>query len=144
MKDYFLKLPFDLSGVVLGKPAATCSRQESIAQFIMLIVTSKYGDLPGSNDFGSEIWELEFQQLVNAHDWEQDVGSSIKRAIVNYEKRLRAVNVKVRLEEVEDMGMAIRSYGVRRQAKIYVNGIMKGTDKHFNFNTTIFVSPLSQ
>ncbi|MEM6816861.1 MAG: GPW/gp25 family protein [Bacteroidota bacterium] len=146
MNNYFLKIPLDLSKIAQGEPVSTCSRQESIAQFIMLIITSKYGELPGSDDFGSEIWELEFLQLANAHSWEERVKESIEKAIVKYEKRLKEVKVTVSLDKVEDIDMksTTKSYGVRKQAKIFVNGIMKGTDQHFNFNTKIFISPISQ
>ena len=50
-----------------------CSYQESIAQHIMLLILSHHGEVIGREDFGSMIWDLEFNQLVKISDWEEGV-----------------------------------------------------------------------
>lgn len=140
----YIKLPLDFSSMLKGKSNAQCSVEESIAQYIMMQVTCRYGEVAGRHDFGSDIWELEFNQLVKIYEWEERVKTSILETITKYEQRLKEVKVDVSLSEIDE-DMNSKSYSeVRRKAIIDVSGIMVQTGVAFNFNTTIFVSPLSQ
>jgi phage baseplate assembly protein W len=144
MLEHYLKIPVDFSKVLKGEGIKNCSIEESIAQFIMTLITCRYGEVSGMNDFGSEIWELEFSQLIKIHDWEEKVRNSIILGVKKYETRLKDVEVNVKLSEIEDDKHSKKYAEVRRQALIYVSGIIRDTDQQFNFNTKIYVSPLSQ
>lgn len=61
----YLKIPIDLKAAVSGK-LERCSYEESIAQQIMLLIVSRYGEVTGKESYGSVIWELEFSQLVKS------------------------------------------------------------------------------
>ena len=102
----YLKMPLQLQSAV-AKKLQRCSYQESIAQHIMLLILSHHGEVIGREDFGSMIWDLEFNQLVKISDW----------------------------EEVSH---------IRRKAQITVTGTMDRTNEKFNFNTSLYISPLSQ
>lgn len=58
----YLKMPLQLQSAV-AKKLQRCSYQESIAQHIMLLILSHHGEVIGREDFGSMIWDLEFNQL---------------------------------------------------------------------------------
>lgn len=121
-----------------------CSVNESIAQNIMMIITCRYGEVAGKSDFGCEIWELEFNQLIKIHEWEDIVESSILKSVSKYEKRIKNVKIKVSLKEVDD-DIRSKSYSqVKRKAIINIAGNLIDRDDVFNFNTSIYVSPLSQ
>ena len=66
----YLKMPLQLQSAV-AKKLQRCSYQESIAQHIMLLILSHHGEVIGREDFGSMIWDLEFNQLVKISDWEE-------------------------------------------------------------------------
>lgn len=63
----YLKMPLQLQSAV-AKKLQRCSYQESIAQHIMLLILSHHGEVIGREDFGSMIWDLEFNQLVKISD----------------------------------------------------------------------------
>ncbi|WP_459211975.1 GPW/gp25 family protein [Aquimarina rhabdastrellae] len=140
----YLKLPLDFSNMLKGKPRQKCTLEESIAQYIMMQITCRYGEVAGRHDFGSDIWELEFNQLVKLYEWEERVKTSILTAITKYEKRLKNIKVNVSLSEIDTDVDSKHYSAIRRKAIIDVKGIMEHTGEVFKFNTTVYVSPLSQ
>ena len=145
----YLKLPINfLSLAKEPKDSANkkglCSLEESIAQNIMMQITCRYGEVAGRVDFGSQIWELEFNQLVKLHKWEEEVRKSLMDTIDKYEKRLSSVDIFISLSEVDTEVRTKGKSQIRRQAIISVNGKITRTGVPFNFNTTIFISPLTQ
>jgi len=54
----YLKLPLDLPSALEGD-LERCSYEESIAQHIMLLVVSRYGEMESKDDYGSMIWNLD-------------------------------------------------------------------------------------
>lgn len=137
----YIKLPMNLHAAVDGK-LKRCSYEESIAQQIMLLIVSHHGEVVGREDYGSAIWDLEFNQLVKINEWEEKVQVSLIKAIQLYEKRLKNVSVKVVLSEIEDENK--KNIHVRRKAQITVTGNIVSTDLPFHFNTLVYISPLSQ
>ncbi len=139
----YLKLPLDFSNFIKGTKVQRCSKEESIAQNIMMIITSRYGEVVGRDDFGSDIWELEFSQLVKINEWEEQVRISLEASINKYEERLKDVNIDVVLSEVDDDFSNKKNVHIRRKAQITVKGIMKDNNIPFNFATILYISPLS-
>jgi phage baseplate assembly protein W len=140
----YLKLPIDFSGMLHGGTQDRCLIEESIAQYIMMQITSRYGEVAGRSDFGSDIWELEFNQLVKIYEWEERVRVSLLESIVKYETRLTDVKVGVSLSEIDTDIDSEKYSQVRRKAVINVSGNIIQTGIAFNFNTSLYVSPLSQ
>jgi phage baseplate assembly protein W len=140
----YLKLPIDFSGMLHGGTQNRCLIEESIAQYIMMQITSRYGEVAGRSDFGSDIWELEFNQLVKIYEWEERVRVSLLESIVKYETRLTDVKVGVSLSEIDTDIDSEKYSQVRRKAVINVSGNIIQTGIAFNFNTSLYVSPLSQ
>ncbi len=138
----YLKMPLQLQ-TAANKKLQRCSYQDSIAQHIMLLILSHNGEVIGREDFGSMIWDLEFNQLVKISDWEEGVKNSLINTISKYEKRLRDVDVDVTLLEIEEENVNKISH-IRRKAQIVVTGIMDKTNDKFSFNTSLYISPLSQ
>lgn len=141
----YIKLPINFSDVVEGKSRQFCSYEESIAQYLMMMITSRYGEVVSRADFGSAIWELEFNQLVKVYEWEEQVHRSLKDTISKYEHRLDELKIDVKLNEIDtDFGNIEESTQVRKQASISVEGKIKHSGTRFTFNTQLLVSPLSQ
>ncbi|EFB30480.1 putative lysozyme [Segatella oris F0302] len=138
----YLKLPLDLSAA-LGGQLERCSYEESIAQNIMMMIVSKYGEAESKDDYGSVIWNLEYNQTVFNQDWEENVKKSLEKTIVKYEHRLKNIEVNVELTEVEE---EIRNKypNARRRVRIGVKGLLILNDNPFYFNTYLYISPLSQ
>lgn len=141
----YIKLPINFSDVAKGKSKQYCSYEESIAQYIMMMITSRYGEIVSRADFGSAIWELEFNQLVKVYDWEDKVKRSLEDTISKYEHRLSDLKVNVGLREIDtDFNGFDGVTQVRKQASISVEGKIKHSGTRFSFNTQLLVSPLAQ
>lgn len=138
----YLKLPLDLSSALKGK-MERCTYEESIAQHIMMLIVTHYGEVEGKYDYGSVIWDLEYNQVVINNDWEDNVRKSLEETIATYEQRLKNIRVQVLLTEVEE---EIRNKypNARRRVRISVNGELKNNGKSFNFSTHLYISPISQ
>ncbi|MBL4746743.1 MAG: GPW/gp25 family protein [Flavobacteriaceae bacterium] len=140
----YLKFPLDFSEMLKTDRIKRCSLEESVAQHLMMQITCRYGEVAGRKDFGSDIWELEFAQLVKLHEWEEVVQKSLMHTVTKYEHRLYDVKVNVVLSEV-DVDVYSKTYSeIKRKAVIRIAGRLFQTGEIFNFNTSVYVSPLSQ
>ena len=138
----YLKLPLDLSKTLNGQ-MQRCSYEESIAQHIMMLIVSRYGEVEGKEDYGSVIWDLEFNQVLKNADWEEKVRQSLEATITKYESRLKDIHVRVELTEVEE-DVINKFPNARQRVRVWVNGVMVRNDQQFNFNTHLYISPISQ
>ena len=138
----YLKLPLDLSSTLNGQ-MQRCSYEESIAQHIMMLIVSRYGEVEGKEDYGSVIWDLEFNQVLKNADWEEKVRQSLEATITKYESRLKDIHVRVELTEVEE-DVRNKFPNARQRVRVWVNGVMVRNDQQFNFSTHLYISPISQ
>jgi len=138
----YLKLPLDLSRTLNGQ-MQRCSYEESIAQHIMMLIVSRYGEVEGKEDYGSVIWDLEFNQVLKNADWEEKVRQSLEATITKYESRLKDIHVRVELTEVEE-DIRNKFPNARQRVRVWVNGVMVRNDQQFNFSTHLYISPISQ
>ena len=83
----YLSLPLVLSDGYLSR----CTLEESIIYSIGLILSTRQGQLSFAPEFGSEIWEREFSDLVTSN--KADMRGNLRNAIDKYEKRLYNVSV---------------------------------------------------
>lgn len=144
MSMNYLKLPLNFLSIVKGNNKQRCTLEESIAQSIMMLITTRYGEISGKPGYGSVIWELEFNQLVKIYEWEEAVKKSLEECIASFEKRLNNVAVEVKLTEIGNHVSATNHTEVRRKADIYVKGDIVYAGAPFYFNTVVYISPLSQ
>lgn len=139
-----LRVQINFADLIKGKNTQKCSQEESIAQSIMMLITSRYGEVSGNPEYGSAIWELEFSQLVKIYEWEEKVRKSIENGVKKYEKRLTDTTTNVKLTEVGNKITSKQRTEIRRKADITVRGRVLYSDLPFYFSTTVFISPLSQ
>ena len=91
-----------------------------------MLVVSRCGEVEGREDYGSVIWDLEFNQVLKNEDWEEKVRQSLEATITKYEPRLKDVEVRVELTEVEE---DIRSKfpNARKRVRLWVKGLSSET-----------------
>ena len=133
----YLKLPLDLSRTLNGQ-MQRCSYEESIAQHIMMLIVSRYGEVEGKEDYGSVIGDLEFNQVLKNADWEEKVRQSLEATITKYESRLKDIHVRVELTEVEE-DVRNKFPNARQRVRVWVNGVMVRNDQQFNFSTHHYI-----
>ncbi|MDY6207111.1 MAG: GPW/gp25 family protein [Prevotella sp.] len=138
----YLKLPLNFSAALKGQ-MERCTYEESIAQHIMMLIVTHYGEMEGKNDYGSVIWDLEYNQMVINNDWEEKVSKSLEKTITDYERRLKDIHVQIALTEVEEE-IRNKFSNARRRVKINIKGTLISNGKSFHFGTYLYISPISQ
>jgi phage baseplate assembly protein W len=137
----YIKYPIGFNSLLKGSKEGFCEIQESIAYSIMLIVTTSFGEIPENPEFGTVIWDLEFNQHIKKRDWEESVKNSLFESISKYEKRLNLTSVIIKLDDIDDRDLKL---SIRRKANIIINGLIKNSLVPFNFHTKLNISPISQ
>ncbi len=88
------------------------SLRNSLAFSVGMILCTRHGMMPFEPDFGCDIWEKEFSDIMTAN--KADIRSNLRNALDRYEKRL--YNVSVSLINITDdtnlaIGMAVKVKG---------------------------------
>ena len=96
------KLPFrPLNLMASNGQVETCDVFESIAQNIMLLITTKKGENRYDENYGNDVWDVEFDNGVTTVMWENIFIKSLIRQIQDYEPRLIQPNIKAHITYVE-------------------------------------------
>lgn len=141
MNQLFYKLPFDFKKLTMGEDSQKVTIEESLAQFISLIITTTFGEYKYDKDFGTIIWETDFSQLVNANQLKDQIKESIFDKVKNYEKRLVITDVSLGL--VEDTISHDASIRVKKRLDIVVYGIIKQTNQPYYYKSSYYLAPFS-
>ncbi|MBV7529400.1 GPW/gp25 family protein [Chitinophaga sp. sic0106] len=139
----FYKKPFDFSRVFSNSPLETCDSGASIAQHIELIIFTRFGEHRFNSDFGCEVWELDFQLIVNQSMWEDHMCRSLEQAVTSQEQRLYGVSCEISITDVEKIFPLRRITEIKKRVDIIIKGKLAATGENYVFNTALFLSPLS-
>lgn len=139
----FYKKPFDFSRIFSNNPLESCDNGVSIAQHIELIIFTRFGEHRFDRDFGCEVWELDFELIVNQAMWEDRMCQSLMQAVKQQEKRLYDVEAEIKVRDVEKIFPLRRITEIKKQVDIMVSGKLVATGENYVFNTALFLSPLS-
>jgi phage baseplate assembly protein W len=142
MNNSFYKLPLRLDQVIQKKKAPQCALEHSVAQNIHLIISTYRGESAYSEDFGCSLWDEEFNIQFNLR-WKEDLAESLTKAVEQFEKRLQMKEVKVSLEDQNEL-LGRKNLRVRRCLHVEIKGIIKRTNEAFSFRDSIYISPLAQ
>jgi len=121
----------------------TCDVFESIAQNIMLLIITKKGENRYDENYGNDVWDVEFDNGVSTMMWENIFVKSLKRLIKDYEPRIVFPKVQAHITYVEHDYETRGFAEVKKKVKIGINAIMESTGENFNFSTELYLSPMS-
>ena len=141
MKQNFYKLPFDFKSFFEHNDFARISIKESVAQHVSMLITTAYKEYKHDYEFGSEIWESDFDLLSNVNELKERIKKSLSEKIKNYEKRLSNISVNVTIGETYIFN--IDQTRLKKQLVIRITGKLKKTDEAFDFNGSYYIAPLS-
>jgi phage baseplate assembly protein W len=142
MQYSFYKLPLRLDQIILKNKLQTCSLTHSIAQNLHLIISTYRGEAAYSDEFGCSLWDEEFNIQLN-FNWKETLIDSLKQAVSRFEKRLQILEVKVLMQEQNEL-LKEGNLRVRKCLHIEIRGLIKKTNEPFHFRDIIFISPLAQ
>lgn len=141
MKGAFYKLPIDFNSVMQKKELEKTSIEHSIAQQVILLATTTFGECKFDETFGSKIWEIDFDLLMNENTLKEIISKTMKQSLLFHEKRIKVNELKVELSEtmylVDDVSRA------KKKVDIIIEATIKSTNRDFDFRGYFFVGPLS-
>ncbi|HSD07163.1 GPW/gp25 family protein [Flavobacterium sp.] len=141
MKGAFYKLPIDFNGIIQKKELEKTSIEHSIAQQIILLATTTFGECKFDETFGSRIWEIDFDLLMNENTLKEIISKTMKQSLLFHEKRIKINELMVELSEtmyvVDDVNRA------KKKVDIIIEATIKSTNRNFDFRGYFFVGPLS-
>ncbi len=133
MENSNYKLPFrPLNLMASNGQVETCDVFESIAQNIMLLITTKKGENRYDEDNG-----------ISTTIWETIFIKSLIRQINDYEPRLQNPKVQAHITYVEHSYETKGYTEVKKKVKIGINSRLESTGENFNFTTELYLSPMS-
>lgn len=141
MNSSYYKIPFDFKKLTSGEDAEKVAIDESIAQFISLVITTVFGEYKYDEEFGTIIWETDFNLLANPNLLKEQIKDSIFEKISEYEKRIIVTNVL--LYVVEDTLSSHIKIRVKKRLDILVQGIIKQTNQPYYFKSSYYMAPFS-
>ncbi|HWW40999.1 MULTISPECIES: GPW/gp25 family protein [Pedobacter] len=143
MSHFLYNKPFRLKNILENKDLNEADLGKSISQNIELIIFTRYGEHRHNNNFGCEIWDLDFELIVSETIWEEKFRQSLLKSVVHYEPRLYQVEVEIKMSEVEKFFAMRNVTEIKKKVDITILGRMNITGEKYYFNTSLFLSPLS-
>jgi phage baseplate assembly protein W len=141
MKGAFYKLPVDFGTIIQKKELEKTSLEHSIAQQIILLATTTFGECKFDETYGSKIWEIDFDLLMNENTLKEIISKTMKESLRQHEERIKVNEIKIELSEtkytVKDVNRA------KKRVDIIIEATVKSTNRPFDFRGYFFVGPLS-
>lgn len=143
-ENKYYQLPFNPSQLFKdGGEIKACSLAESIAQNVMLLITTKHGENRYNNEYGNAVWNIEFDNAATNVIWEEVFITSLAKLISEHETRITNPVIKVNTSYVEHTYKTKSFTEVKKKATIGINAKLKESGELFSFSTEIFLSPMS-
>ncbi|WDF45921.1 GPW/gp25 family protein [Chryseobacterium sp. KACC 21268] len=144
MESQNYKIPFNPANMMISNgQIETCDMAESIAQNIMLLIVTKKGENRYDENYGNDVWNVEFDNGVTPAMWENLFVTSLQRQLAEYEPRIVNAVVQANITYVEH-SYATRGFSeVKKKVRVGINAKMESTGERFNFSTELFLSPMS-
>lgn len=141
MKDLYYKIPFDYKKLSNGDDATKVTIEESLAQFISVIISTIFGEYKYDEEFGTIIWDTDFNLLANPNKLKDMIKESIHEKVNQYEKRLTVTEVTLGVNEnTLSYETNIR---VKKRLDITVYGVIKKTNEPYYFKSSYYLAPFS-
>ena len=141
MKDLFYKIPIDFKRLTTGEDIRKVTIEESLAQYISLIITTIFGEYKYDDEFGTVIWETDFNLLANANQLKDMIKESVHEKVKKYEKRLIITDVTLGVSE--DTVSYEANIRVKKRLDIVVYGVIKKTNQPYYYKSSYFLAPFS-
>lgn len=141
MSYSYYKIPFNFKKLTTGGEAEKITIDESIAQYISVIMTTVFGEYKYDEEFGTIIWDTDFNFLANANLLKEQIKDSIFEKINQYEKRIGITNVQ--LVVVEDTLSSDIKIRVKKRLDVLIHGIVRQTNQPYYFRSSYYMAPFS-
>ncbi len=139
-KPYY-EAPFNFKRFFEKKELKKLSLRDSISQFISISITTYFEEYTYDEEFGSEIWETDFDLLVSVNVLKEQIKYSLTDQIERYEKRM--TNIDLTVELMETLSENSNKVRLKKYLYITITGTIIKTDEPFQFTGDYYLAPLS-
>lgn len=138
--SYYI-LPLDTKNILSNLSLSKADINNSIKNFIHLIATTHFGECAFDETFGSEIWNIDFDNLTENNKLRYIIEDSLKDSIRLKETRLSNLEVDVLIKQEEyKSNIANR---VKKRVEIKIEGIISKNNEEFSMVEKFYIAPLS-
>ena len=120
MKGAFYKLPIDFNDIIQKKEIEKTSIEHSIAQQIIMLATTTFGECKFDETYGSKIWEIDFDLLMNENTLKEIISKTMRESLFLHERRIKVIELKAELSEtiyiVDDVSRAKKKVDIEKSA----------------------------
>lgn len=138
----YYKIPLSAEKIVSNVPVAHCSIEQSIKQFVHLIMTSHFGEFELDSTFGCAIWNIDFDNLTTNNKLRYTIEESISESLLSHEKRIKDIDVSVNIVQDEYKSSTNLSR-VKKRVDIKVNCVIQQTNELFSCLECFYIAPLA-
>ncbi|MRI00642.1 hypothetical protein GH721_08905 [Kriegella sp. EG-1] len=142
MNKKYYTLPLNVGKLINRETHDTCSLEQSISHHIHLISTTYFGECAFDETFGCAIWTIDFDNLKTANNLKSLMQQSLFESISKHEKRLQAIEVKVKMKQTQLAG-DINSIRIKKRLDIIIKARVKKTNEVFSHIEYFYIGPLS-
>ena len=121
-----------------------CSEKESIYRHIELLITTCPGEHVFDRDFGSEIWDMDFERIVSLETWKTKFKEFLHKAISLYERRIEKCDLMLEVSDVLHENVFDANVSVRKRVDIYLQATIVSSGERLNFHHRLYLGPLSK
>jgi len=143
MQDEFYKFPLELNRIFNYDQLLRCGLGESISQTIQLIIFSFNGEHRNNYTLGCQIWDLDFDLIMSVRIWEEKLRMSLLDSILENVINIENVDIDVKVSEVITTSIGNPHPAIKRHVDISLNAILKQTGENYHFQTSLYLSPIS-
>lgn len=141
MRGIYYKLPIDFKGIIEKKELIKISLEESIGQHIFMLMITSFGECKFDEHYGCEIWNIDFDLLKNDNELKTFITNSLKKSLVEYEKRIRIEDIQIGISQ-QNLG-DFHKKRIKKKIVVQIRGTILETNRSLHFENYFFVSPLS-
>ncbi|MCT6869882.1 GPW/gp25 family protein [Apibacter sp.] len=143
MYGIYYNTPINFKQLIEKRDVEKTNLDKSIAKYINLIVTSSFGECKFNEMLGCKIWEMDFDLLSDTNSLRDKFKNDIKEAIIVNESRLNLLEVDVIIGVGQNPSYN-NSIRLKKKVTMKIEGLIKKTNRPFNFYGHFFIGPLSQ
>lgn len=143
MSQSFYKTPLQFDKIFEGGELAQVNYKNSIDQSLQRLIVTHYGEHRFDPTYGCQVWDMDFELIVSASIWEEKLRLSILQSLEKHERRIGKVQIEVLVSEANFSHYSMSTKQVKKQVDIIVKGIILKTGEAYNFESKLYLSPLS-
>lgn len=141
MNRSYYQTAFDFERFFEQKEMPKLTLRESIAQYITLVITTCFGEYTHDDEFGSLIWETDFDLLANTNTLKEDIRKSLLEKLKEYENRTTDTRVEVSLgENLSNTSNRVR---LKKYLTVNVETTVRKTNERLRVSGDYMIAPLA-